>query len=108
MHDAVVGQRVHPAGLALARLEHAQGLGDRHLVDQDLAVAQRPLGHAVAGLDDRRLGRARGRPHPGRAGEEGADRHGVGGVVRPLVDHLEHVVGPRQAAVTCIPPVPQP
>ena len=93
VHDAVFGERVHGARLGLARLEKAQRLGDRHLVDEDLFGGERRLGDAVAGLDDRRFGRVGRRRDVGGLGEEGADRHRVGGVVGALVDHLEHVVG---------------
>jgi len=55
LHDAVLAERVQGARLGLARLEHAQRLGDRHLEDQDLAFAQRSLRHAMARLDDRGL-----------------------------------------------------
>ena len=57
VHDAIFAERVHGARLGLARLEEAQRLRDRHLVDEDLTFAQRRLGNAVAGLDDRRLAR---------------------------------------------------
>ena len=36
VHQPVFLERVHLARLGLARLEEAQRLGDRHLVDQDL------------------------------------------------------------------------
>ena len=93
VHDAIFGERVHGARLGLARLEKAQRLRDRHLVDEDLVAGQRRLGDAVAGLDDRRFRRVGGRGDVGGLGEEGADRDRVGGVVGALVDHLEHVVG---------------
>ena len=92
LHDAVFGERVQRARLRLARLQHAQRLGDRHLEDQDLAFLQRRLGHAVASLDDGRfLGRRR-RLDVSHLGEEAADRNGVGRVVGALVDHLQRVV----------------
>ncbi len=93
VHQPVVFQRVHLPRLGLARLEEAQRLGDRHLIDEDLALLERRLRDAVAGLDDGRLGCMRGGGDAGRAGEEAADRDGVGGVVGALVDDLQHVVG---------------
>ncbi len=93
MHEAVFGERMHGAGLGLARLEEAQRLGDRHLEHQDLVVAERRLRNPVAGLDDRRLGGAGRRGDAGGLLEEFADRDRIGGVVRALVDHFQHVVG---------------
>ena len=55
VHHAIFAERVHGARLGFARLQKAQRLGDRHLIDEDLAFAQRRLGNPVAGLDDRRL-----------------------------------------------------
>ncbi len=83
---------MHDPRLGLARFEEAERLRDRHLVDEDLALAERRLRDAVAGLDDARLLRPRRRGDACHPGEEGADRDGVGGVVRPLVDDLEDVV----------------
>ncbi len=95
VHEAVFLERVHRAGLGLARLEVAQRLGDRHLVDDRLAGRERRLRDAVACLDDRGLGGPRRGGDAGGLLEEGADRHRVGGVVGALVDHLQHVVGPQ-------------
>lgn len=81
LHHAVLLQRVHLAGLGFARLDKAQRLRDRHLIDQDLVFAQRGFRNAVTGLDQRGLRRAFGGFHPGDALEEAADRHRVGGVV---------------------------
>ena len=95
VHQPVFAERMHAPRLGLARLEEAQRLGDRHLVDEDLAGVQRRLGNPVPGLDDGRV-RRRGRGcDAGGLGEEVADRDRVGGVVGALVDHLEHVVGPE-------------
>ena len=91
MHQPVFFQGVHLPGLGLARLEEPQRLRDRHLIDQDLVPGQRLLGDPVPGLDDGRLPGFLGRRHPGGQLEELADRHRIGGVVRPLVDHLEPV-----------------
>ena len=63
----------------------------RHLIDDDLVVAQRLLRNAMPRLDHGRLRRARGRAHAGGAREEATDRHRVGGVIGTLVDHLQHV-----------------
>ena len=92
MHQPVFLERMHLARLGLARLEEAQRLGDRHLIDQDLAGLELLSGNAVAGLDDRRLAGMRRRRDIGDLGEEGADRDGVGGVVGALVDDLQHIV----------------
>ena len=91
MHQAVFGQGVHLAGLGLARFELAQRLGDRHLIHQDLALAQGGLRDAVTGLDHRRLGRALGGRDPGGAHEEAADADRIRRVVGTLVDDLQHV-----------------
>ena len=94
VHQPVFLERMHFSRLGLARLEEAQRLGDRHLVDQGLAFGQWQLGNSVARLDDRRLRRFGGNCDVGNLNEEGADRHRVGRVVGALVDDLEHVVGP--------------
>ena len=91
MHHAVIGKTMHLAGLGLARLKPAQGFRDRHLIDDDLVVLKHRFGDAVAGLNDRRRFRRLGRGDPGGACEETADGHRVGRIVRPLVDHLEHI-----------------
>ena len=39
MHDAVFAERMHGARLGLARLQEAQRLGDRHLIDENLILA---------------------------------------------------------------------
>ncbi|MDT4859690.1 hypothetical protein FQZ97_942120 [compost metagenome] len=91
VHRAILRQRVHGAGLGLARLQPAQGLGNRHLEHHGLARAQRRFRDAMAGLDDGRLGGALGGLHAGHAAEEAADIDGVGGVVGTLVDYLEHI-----------------
>ncbi len=41
-----------------------------------------------------------GHVYPGGALEEAADRDGVGGVIRALVDDFQPILGTRQAAVT--------
>ncbi len=92
VHEAVVGERMELARLCLTRLEEAERLGDRHLVDDDLAGRELRFGDAVAGLDDGRRGSRGGGGDAGGAGEELADGDGVGGVVRALVDYLQHVV----------------
>src|SRR5262249_14612915 len=97
VHDAVFLEGVHLARLDLARLQPAQGLGNRHLQDEDLPLAERCLRDAVTRLDERRRVGARRRAHPGRPLEELPDADGVGGVVAALVDHLEDVVGPDDA-----------
>ena len=93
VHQAVIRQRVHPPRFRSAWFQAVQRLRLRHLIDDDLVVTQPGFRNAVTGLDQRRLGGVRGGAHAGGAGEEAADGHGVGGVVRPLVDHLQHVVG---------------
>ncbi len=93
MHKAVFLKRVHLACLGLARLQEPQRLRDRHLIDQDLILGERRLGYAVAGLDETGARRLFGRCHACRALEELADRDGIRGVIRPLVDHLEPVLG---------------
>ncbi len=93
VHHPVVVERMHGPGLRLGRLDEAQRLGDRHLVDHDLLAAQRGFRYPVAGLDHRRLRGPFGGGDPGGAGEETPDGYRVGGVVGALVDHLEHVVG---------------
>jgi len=70
----------------------SQRLGDRNLIDQDLALVQRCLRDTVACLDDGRLAGAGGGAHAGGLGEELADRDRVGGVVGALIDHLEDIV----------------
>ncbi len=92
MHQAVFLQCMHLAGLGLARLEEAQGFGDGHLIDERLSGRQLFLGNAVARLDDRRFTRLRRHRHIGDLLEEGADGDGVGRVVRPLIDDLQHVL----------------
>ena len=72
------------------------------------SARERRLRDAVAGLDDGRLAGARRRRDAGGLGEKAADRDGVGRVVGALVDDLQHVVRPMIAAVTWMPPVPQP
>ena len=96
VHEAVVGQPVHRARLDLARLQSLQGLGLRHLVDDDLAFAQRMLGDPMPCLDQRRLDRTRGHRDSSGALEEAPDVHGVHGVVGALVDHLQNVTWPDQ------------
>src|SRR5262245_24907076 len=97
VHDAVLLQGVHLAGLDLAWLQPAQRLGDRHLEDDDLTLAQRRLRDAMARLDERRRVRARRRAHSGSPLEELPDADGVGGVVGALVDHFEDVIWPDDA-----------
>ena len=93
MHQPVFLQRMHLARLGLARLEEAQRLGDRHLVDD-------ASGRPVSGASGMRwrvwmmvaLRGLGGHRDIGDLLEEGADRDGVGGVVGALVDDLQHVV----------------
>jgi len=68
-----------------------QRLGHGHLVHQDLRFSQRRFGNPVTGLDNGCFHRARGGRNTRRARKETADIHGVGGFVRPLVDHLQRV-----------------
>ncbi len=44
VHQPVLGQGMELARLGLPRLEEAQGLGDRHLVDQNLPPVERRFG----------------------------------------------------------------
>ncbi len=108
VHEAVFLQRMHLARLGLARLEEAQGLGDRHLVHEDLAGAERRFGDAV------RVWMMVASP--------------VAVVTATLATFLKKArmetalvvssapwsitfntsSGPMMAAVTCTPPVPQP
>ena len=91
LHHAVLLQRVHSAGLRFARLDKAQRFGDRHLENNDLIFGQRRFGDAMARLDKRRIVRTFSGVYPGHALEEVANRYGVGGVIRALVNHLQHV-----------------
>ena len=93
MHQPVFGQRVHAPRLRPARLQARQRLGLRHLIDDDLVLAQWLFGDAVAGLDDASPLRCAWWCDAGGAGEEAADRDRVGGVVGALVDHFQHVGG---------------
>ncbi len=95
MHQPVFAERMHAPRLGLARLEEAQRLGDRHLIDQHLPAMQRRFGNAVPGLDYRRLFRGGRRRDTGGLGEKLADRDRVGGVVGALIDPLQHIVGPE-------------
>ena len=95
VHQAVFAERMHAPRLGLARLQEPQRLRDRHLIDQHLPGMQRRFGNPVPGLDHggvRRRGRGR---DAGGLAEEFSDRDRVGGVVRALVDHLQHVVRPE-------------
>ena len=92
VHDAVFLQRVEGAGFPFARLQPAQRFGERHLIDHDLRLGQGLLGDAVAGLDDAGLVRAGCGGDAGGLAEKVPDGHGVGGVIRALIDDLEHVV----------------
>jgi len=40
--------------------------------------------------------------------KEFTNRNRIGGVVRSLIDHLQHVGRPEDRRLTCTPPVPQP
>ncbi len=92
VHDAIFAERVHGARLGFARLKEAERLGDRHLIDEDLAFSQRRLGDPVTRLDDRGLACIGRRLDAGSLHEECANRDRVGRVVGALVDDLEHVV----------------
>ena len=91
LHHAVLLQRVHGAGFRFARLDKAQWFGDRHLEDNYLIFGQRRFRDAVTRLDDRGIVRTLGGVYPGHALKEVANRYGVGGVIRALVNHLQHV-----------------
>ena len=92
VHQAVFGERMHAPCLGLARLQEPQRLGDRHLIDQHLSRMQRRLGNPVPGLDHGRIRRRCGGRDAGRLAEEVPDRDRVGGVIRSLVDHLQHIL----------------
>ncbi|EJK92807.1 PhnJ, carbon-phosphorus lyase complex subunit [Klebsiella pneumoniae subsp. pneumoniae DSM 30104 = JCM 1662 = NBRC 14940] len=92
LHDAVLFQGVHGAGFGFTRLDKAQWLRDRHLVDQDLILHQRRLRDPVAGLDQGGVFGTLGGGDAGDALKELTNRHRVGGVIRALVNHLQHVV----------------
>ncbi len=91
LHHAVLFQRVHGAGFGFAGFDKAQRLGDRYLENQNLVFNERGFRDAVTGLDQRGVFGALGGIHPGDALEELADRHGVGGIVSALVNHLQDV-----------------
>ena len=93
MHQAVFGQSVQRAGFGFAGLQALHGLGNGHLVHDDLAFGQRLFGDAVTRLDQRGFVRAGGGVHPRCALKKPADVDRVDGVVRALVDDLEHVLG---------------
>jgi len=54
MHRPVILERVHQPRFGLARLEEAQGLGDRHLEDDDLPLGEGRFRECDACLDNRR------------------------------------------------------
>ena len=93
----VVGFRMQAPRDGLARLEAAQRLGRGHLKHQHLVCAQRLLGNAMARLHQRGLFGNVGDLDIGGVGHQLLDVDGVHAVVRPLVDHLEHVIAPDQA-----------
>ena len=97
MHQAVFGQRMHLDCLAPTRLQLGQRLGHGHLVHQDLFRGQRQLGYAVACLDQRRIACFLGSGYAGGARKKAAYVDGIGGVIRPLVNYLEHIVQPDDA-----------
>ena len=76
----------------LPGLEKTQGLGNRDLINQDLIGAQFLLRNPVARLDDARLCGFRCCGNPGCAREEGANAHGIGCIVRTLIDHLQDII----------------
>ncbi|MNZ78948.1 hypothetical protein D3C78_975410 [compost metagenome] len=82
---------MHGAGFRFAWLDKTQRFRNRHLENQNLVFGERRFGDAVAGLDERGVFGAFGGVHARHAREEAADRHGIGGVVCALVDHLQHV-----------------
>ena len=92
VHKAVFFQLMHLARLGLARLQEPQWFRDWHLIHKDLALGQRGLGDAVAGLDDCSLGRSLGHRHGGGALKELADRHRIRRVIRALVDDLQRII----------------
>lgn len=108
MHQAVFFQRMHLAGFRLPRLEKAQGLRDRHLIDQNLPFRECLFGHPVARLDDRRILGMGGDGDIGDLLEEGADGDRIGRVVGAWSMTFRTSSGPMIEAVTCTPPVPQP
>ena len=92
MHKPVFGQRVHLAGLRLSRLEKAQRLRNRHLVDEDLLLAKRYFRNAVACLDNAGLAGRFCCGDTGGALEEAANGYSVGCVIGALVDNLQTIV----------------
>ncbi|CAH0300444.1 hypothetical protein SRABI106_03758 [Rahnella aquatilis] len=91
LHHAVFFQRVHFAGFGFTRFDKAQRFRDRHLENQDLIFLQRRFRNTVTGLDQAGFHGFPGRFHSRDALEKFADRHGIGGVIRALVDHLQHI-----------------
>ena len=94
MHQAVFLQGVQLAGFKLARLQALHRLWHRHLVDQYLAFAQGGLRNAVAGLDDAGGQGVCAYLHAGGTLKKPPDVDRIDGVVRALVYHFEHVLGP--------------
>ena len=86
---------MHAPRLGLARLQETQRFGDRHLIDQHLPGMQRRFGDPVPGLDHGGVRRGSRRCDAGRLAEEFPDRDRIGSVVRTLVDHLQHVLRPK-------------
>ena len=97
VHQAVLGQRVHGDGLGATRLQPEQRFGHGHLINQRLRLSQRRLRDAMPGLDDAGCSRFFSGGHTSGACEKPADVNRVGGVVRTLVNHLEHIVTPDDA-----------
>ena len=108
VHDPVFGQGVHLARFGLARLDPAQRLRDRHLINDDLVVAEGRFRDAVAGLDEGGVRCMLGRCHAGRAGEEVRMLTALVVSSAPWSMTLSTSSRPMIEAVTWMPPVPQP
>ncbi|KAG1078251.1 hypothetical protein G6F40_016788 [Rhizopus arrhizus] len=83
---------MHRAGLGFARFQPAQRFRDRHLEYHYLPFGKRRFGDAVACLHDGGVRRGFRRRHARDPPEETPDVDGVRGVVRALIDDLQHVV----------------
>src|SRR5262245_36696327 len=104
VHDAVVGERMHAARLGFARLEKAQRLGDRHLEHQAVAFSgmrwrvwmtlASPVSVVVR--------------TPAVLAKNLRIDTALVVSSEPWSITLRMSSGPRMAAVTCTPPVPQP
>ena len=97
VHQAVFGQCVHGDGLGPARLQPEQRLWHGHLVNNGLRLGQRGLRDPVPGLDDACLRRFFSGFHTCGSRKKAPDVYRIGGVVRTLVNHLEHVLAADDA-----------